>query len=92
MGCLFTVSLWPAAATSASTQRGWQLRLPDGRTLFVRDRQGCSQPLRPLGLMFSGGPCMWMGIGLFQEEKQKEVRRWRSQREPQASSGQSDRC
>lgn len=34
---------------------------------------------------------MWMGIGLFQEEKQKEVRRWRSQREPQASSGQSAR-
>lgn len=52
MGCLFTASLWPAAATSASTQRGWQLRLPDGRTLFVRDRQGCSQPLRSLGLMF----------------------------------------
>lgn len=74
MGCLFTASLWPAAATSASAQRGWQLRLSDGRTLFVRDRQGCSQPLRPLGLMFSGASCVWMGIGLFQEEKQKEVR------------------
>lgn len=86
LAALLTASLWPVVISSAFTPEGSS----QGCLMRRPSLSGTGRAARSQGDYQASR--VWMGMVLFQEKRAEGGQRPRHQREPQASTGQGDRC